>query len=967
MTMPGTHDHNLVILSVAVAIFASYTALTLARRIRASQGRARLAWLAAAAIALGGGIWSMHFVAMLSFSMPGMPMKYELTLTLVSLALAVGFTGAGLASFNWQHASRARIVIAGLLIATGVVAMHYLGMAAMRMPASLSYDWRWVAVSVIIAVVAATSAIWLVSRDRQTPWQLLAAVIMGAAIAGMHYAGMAAAIFTMNSPVDTVPGAASFSQTSLAIAVTVITVLILLLSLGAAQLDRMFVRAERREARSMLRLKVADILRGSKTEDALTEVAELLCTHFGVSRAGLGDLDPVADEFDYRICWTDGSVPPLNGRFPAAAFGVKIVAALSAGETVVIDDLFATAMSDEARTLETARNVDTRSILVVPFVRDGQLRTIVYLNGREPRAWRADEIAFMEEMAERIRLVIERIAVEDQLRQLNSELEARVEARTLELQHAEGARREVDALYRAYFENTPDSLFVIAVTAEGSFLVEQINPSHARDVGFALDRVQGRPVETILPPGAVDQVLESYRRVVETGEIDHRRDFFELNGGPQHWDTTLVPLKGPDGRVTKIMGASRNVTAQVNAEEALRQSQKLEAMGQLTGGVAHDFNNLLTPILGALDRLHHKGLGDERDRRLIAGALQSADRAKTLVHRLLSFARRQPLRPEPVNLSDLTSDMLDLVKTTVGPRVKVDLEAPSDVPSAHADANQIEMALLNLSVNARDAMPEGGTLRISVGRATDRPDRPAMLPNDEFVFLCVRDTGVGMDEQTRQRAIEPFFSTKGIGKGTGLGLSMAHGLAAQLGGALSIDSQPGTGTEICLWLPQSEAAAKAPQAEPRVTSILAGGRVLLVDDEDEVRESTAQMLEDLNFELTIASSAVEAWEMIRTGFLPEILITDHLMPQMSGCQLALATRRVSPSTRILVISGYTEGDGIDPSLPLLAKPFAKADLALALERLSADTRATLDERTSPEGFGERNHASGQNRLADEID
>ncbi|RYG88470.1 MAG: response regulator [Alphaproteobacteria bacterium] len=957
MTISGTHDHYLVVLSVAVAIFASYTALTLARRIHASQGRARLAWLAAAAIALGGGIWSMHFVAMLSFSMPRMPLAYDPTMTLVSLALAVGFTGAGLASFNWQRASWPRIAIAGLLIATGVVAMHYLGMAAMRMPASLSYDWRWVAVSVIIAVVAATSAIWLVSRDRQTPWQLLAAAVMGAAIAGMHYAGMAAARLTMNVGADPVGGAASFSQTSLAISVTVITVLILILSLGAAQLDRMFVRAARREARGTLRLKVADILRGSRAEDALTEVAQLLCTHFGVSRAGLGELDSVADEFDYRICWTDGSVPPLNGRYPAAAFGVKIVAALRAGETVVIDDLFTTAMSDEARTLETARDVDTRSILVVPFVRDGRLRTIVYLNAREPRAWRADEINFMEEIAERIRLVTERIAVEDQLRQLNAELEARVEARTLELQRAEGARREVDALYRAYFENTPDSLFVIAVTNDRRFVVEQINPAHARDVGFAFEDVQGRFVETILPPGAVQQVLESYRRVVETGEVDHRRDFFELNGGQQHWDTTLVPLTGPDGRVSKIIGSSRNVTAQVTAEEALRQSQKLEAMGQLTGGVAHDFNNLLTPILGALDRLHHKGLGDARDQRLIAGALQSADRAKTLVHRLLSFARRQPLRPEAVNLSDLASDMLDLVKTTVGPRVKVELEAPSDVPSARADANQIEMALLNLSVNARDAMPEGGTLRISVGRATDRSDRPGTLPSDAFVFLCVRDTGIGMDEETRQRAIEPFFSTKGIGKGTGLGLSMAHGLAAQLGGALSIESQPGAGAEICLWLPQSEATAEAPQQEPRVANNLRGGRVLLVDDEDEVRETTAQMLEDLDFKVSVSASAIDAWEMIQNGFLPDVLITDHMMPQMSGCQLALATREVSPSTRILVISGYTEGDGIDPSLLLLAKPFARADLALALDKLNADFPVTLDRQTPAEGFGDHNHGS----------
>lgn len=935
MSVSGTHDHHLVILSVAVAIFASFTALSLAGRIRASQGRVRSMWLAAASVALGGGIWSMHFVAMLAFGMPGMAMSYDLVPTFASLAIAIAFTWAGFAAFDWQQVFPRRIAISGGLIATGVVAMHYLGMAAMRMPAALRYDWRWVAISIAVALVAATTAMWLASRDQQIGRRLLAAVVMGAAISGMHYSGMYAADFAMMSHVDEARGGASFGQTYLALAISLITVFILLLSLGAAQLERMFRRAERREARIALRLKVADILRGEDAEAALQDVATLLGEHFGVVRAGFGDLDPVEDIFDYRMCWTDGVVPPLMGRFPAAAFGVKIVAALNAGETVAIEDILTSPLSDEIRTRETAKGVDTRAILVVPFVRQGRLRTIVYLNDRHPRSWRADDVAFMEEMAERIRLVIERVAVEEQLRELNATLEARVEARNHELQQAEAARRDVDALYRAYFENTPDPLFVVGAEPDGGFIVEQINPAHEVGVGFKLEEIRGKRVDDFLPPEVATRVIESYRHTAETGEIHRYREVFTLDGEPQHWDTTLVPLRDAGGRVVKVLGSSRNVTAQVAAEEALRQSQKMEAMGQLTGGVAHDFNNLLTPILGVLDRLHQKGMGDERDQRLVAGALQSAERARTLVQRLLSFARRQPLQPVPTDVAELARGMIQLISSTIGGHIEVLLEVEPALPAALADPNQLEMALLNLSVNARDAMPHGGTLRISVTETSVEPDVPGDLSPGTYVCLRVSDTGIGMDDETRRRAAEPFFSTKGVGQGTGLGLSMAHGLAAQLGGALTIDSAPGQGTQICIWLPATALPLRTPcQAGPREVT-LGGGTVLLVDDEDVVRESAAQMLVDLGFNVTAATSAVEAWALIEQGATPHILITDHVMPAMTGTELAHAVRQRFPAVRILIVSGYAEETGIDPELPRLTKPFVQSDLAMALAKLAA--------------------------------
>jgi CheY-like chemotaxis protein/two-component sensor histidine kinase len=357
----------------------------------------------------------------------------------------------------------------------------------------------------------------------------------------------------------------------------------------------------------------------------------------------------------------------------------------------------------------------------------------------------------------------------------------------------------------------------------------------------------------------------------------------------------------------------------------------MEAMGQLTGGVAHDFNNLLTPIVGSLDMLQRRGLGGEREQRLISGAMQSAERAKTLVQRLLAFARRQPLQPVPVDIAELVTGMGELVASTTGPQIKVVVETAPDLPPAKADQNQLEMALLNLAVNARDAMPDGGTLRISATGEEVASGEGAKLRPGRYIRLSVADTGTGMDEATMVRAVEPFFSTKGIGKGTGLGLSMAHGLASQLGGALTIQSRPGLGTNIELWLPQSASAPERPEAAPSVPQAPAGrGTALLVDDEDLVRMSTAAMLGDLGFAVLEASSAEDALRLVNRGERFDLLVTDHLMPGMTGTELARAIRAALPAMPVLIVSGYAEREGVEPDLPRLAKPFRKDELAASL-------------------------------------
>jgi PAS domain S-box-containing protein len=423
--------------------------------------------------------------------------------------------------------------------------------------------------------------------------------------------------------------------------------------------------------------------------------------------------------------------------------------------------------------------------------------------------------------------------------------------------------------------------------------------------------------------------------------------------GGQAWVRyEAAPIFAPEGRIIGGVVASLDIDREKRlteslerevekviaereaAQEALRQSQKLEAMGQLTGGVAHDFNNLLTPIIGSLDLLQRKQILDERTGRLVDGALASAEKARVLVQRLLAFARRQPLKPQPIDLKRVVEEMSELIDSTSGPRIRVLTDVEDELPPALADGNQLEMALLNLSVNARDAMPEGGTLTIAARTEQSSAAARLGIGGKAYVVLSVSDTGLGMDEETRRRAIEPFFSTKGVGKGTGLGLSMVHGLAAQLGGALDIRSAPGMGTTIELWLPMASGAVAGGSDDSGEAEAHGAGTVLLVDDEELVRASTAGMLADLGYRVLEADSGEAALLLVDGGAKPELLVTDQLMPGLSGTDLAIRLRERFAGLPVLIVSGYADLESLSPTFPHLSKPFRQAELAAALEKVT---------------------------------
>ena len=507
-----------------------------------------------------------------------------------------------------------------------------------------------------------------------------------------------------------------------------------------------------------------------------------------------------------------------------------------------------------------------------------------------------------------------RKAGELRLHQLNERLEHEVTARTAERNRVWEMSRDL-----------------LAIMGFDGFL-KIINPAWEATLGRDTETLLSMSFREQVHPDDHDAIKDVMERLLRGETVERFEDRIVHADGSWRWISwTLVP----EGDVFYAVG--RDVTSEKAAaeeleyaQEALRQSQKMEAMGQLTGGVAHDFNNLLTPILAALDILQRRGVGGDREQRLIEGAIQSVDRAATLVQRLLAFARRQPLQSAAVDLGKLVGGMADLLASTTGPKVRVVVDLADDLPPAKADPNQLEMALLNLGVNARDAMPQGGTLRITASRDNVRTPHGA-LKRGHYVRLSVADTGVGMDSVTLARAIEPFFSTKGIGKGTGLGLSMAHGLAAQLGGALTIHSQEGVGTNVELWLPVSAVSPDADTESTNVAHDNAGrGLALLVDDEDAVRASTADLLEEFGYEVREANSAEAALALVTNGLVPDLLVSDHLMPGMSGVQLASELRKTLSDLPVLIVSGYADVDGLAPDLPRLVKPFRSAELAAKL-------------------------------------
>lgn len=518
------------------------------------------------------------------------------------------------------------------------------------------------------------------------------------------------------------------------------------------------------------------------------------------------------------------------------------------------------------------------------------------------------------------------------------------------------ALRESEARYRTLFD-TMDEGFCVIRFFDGphgelsDYVHIETNLAYERHTG--IPRPGGRSVREIVADEA-DGWIEKYRQVLLTGEPTRFERKLEATGRqlelaafriePASRNEVAVIFQDVTERHrAELALLDLNETLERRVEEAvaeretatsqLREAQKLETLGQLTGGLAHDMNNLLMPIMATLDLLKERGGGgDARTTRAIDRAIQSADRAKALVSRMLGFARRQTLETRHVSLPALVDGMRDLIASSIGSTVEIDVNVDPSTPLVLADANQLELAVLNLCINAKDAMPEGGRVLIEAGLAASRPSSLAPRP-EGYVCLSISDTGAGMDRATIERAIEPFFSTKEIGKGTGLGLSMVHGFAKQSEGAFNLVSEPGEGTRAELYLPVSPGSIERHvPAQSRPDSQVSGRVVLVVDDEPLVRMVTADMLDDLGHTVIEAGNGAEALRKLDENPAIAAVVTDFTMPQMDGAQLARRLRQERSDLPVLVITGFVRDD-LDTELPQLLKPFRQDDLAEALGRL----------------------------------
>ncbi len=503
------------------------------------------------------------------------------------------------------------------------------------------------------------------------------------------------------------------------------------------------------------------------------------------------------------------------------------------------------------------------------------------------------------------------------------------------------AQRQLESRYRLLVEAVTEYA-IYMLDADG--VVTSWNPGARRFKGYEAEEIIGQHFSRFYTEE--DRLSGLPAKALATAD---REGKFEGEGwrvrkdGERFWANVIIdPIRDPSGRLIGYAKVTRDLTERLEAQRALEkarerttQSQKMEAVGQLTGGVAHDFNNLLTAILGSLELLQRRMPADQPQlTRLVDNAISGAERGAALTQRMLAFARRQELNLGPVDIPTLVRGMSELVERSLGPSILIDTRFPLSLARVTADPNQLEMAVLNLVVNARDAMPNGGTIVISARPVWVTHGDNSDLAPGQYVCLSVEDTGEGMDEATLIRAIDPFFTTKEPGKGTGLGLSMVQGLAEQSGGRLFLKSLKGEGTTAELWLPVAVTAAATPFAsEPKREEEACNASlvILVVDDDSLLVTNMVAMLEDLGHRVLEASSGRQALDILNNDSTIDLVITDHVMPGMTGLQLIKRITAERADLPVILATAYAElPPDADPALPRLAKPFRQYDLAQAV-------------------------------------
>ena len=459
--------------------------------------------------------------------------------------------------------------------------------------------------------------------------------------------------------------------------------------------------------------------------------------------------------------------------------------------------------------------------------------------------------------------------------------------------------------------------------------------------GFSLEDVAEQPNiwSDRLHPDDHDRVIAAIEARRKTGRSSIEYRWQCADGAYKHFLDQAVLLRDADGQPIEFAGTLTDISEQRSLESQLIQAQKMDAIGKLTGGIAHDFNNLLAAVIGGLGLLEKRAQLEEEQRRVLGMTKRAAEQGSELVRRLLAFARRQKLEPQSIDIESLRDAVSDLLTHTLGGLVDIEWQITDGAWNAFADQAQLELALVNLIINARDAMPNGGTVTVSASNRELKSDQLHGLPAGDYVRIAVQDTGTGISREDLGKVMEPFFTTKEVGKGSGLGLSMVYGFAKQSNGAFAIESEVGKGTTAELWLPRGSVEVREPSlpVERKRAGAALKLRLLLVDDHAEVRSTTAAVLEDLGHQVVEATNGAEALKVMKNGDCNfDLLITDYAMPHQSGTEFLREARKLCPAVPALIVTGYAETDAIGDrpaNVEILLKPFTPTALEITIERI----------------------------------
>lgn len=900
MVIAGTHDTTLVILSILVAIVASYTALDLAGRVRVTAGTARYGWLATAALAMGGGIWSMHFVAMLAFSMPGMEVSYEAGLTVLSLLVAIGATGIGFLIVAQAKKPPPIVLLAsGLVTGLGVAAMHYMGMAAMRMQADLNYDRLWVVISFFIAVGAATVALYLSGRNSRLAERLIAALIMGIAVAGMHYAAMRGSVFRMQPGIDMAHGLASLGQSKLAIGVAGSTFLILFLALIAAMFDRRYAETQTRLQsdlqtaydRQSLLLRLGDRMR--VLDDASTimaETAEALGRYVKVERAGFYRVgkDGMMD-FDHGACWTR-SLPPLAGRYQAENFGP------APADTEHPRASATSTSAPENAAAAVAPGSSVGASIGMPHMERGSWRGGFYGHQTDPRSWTNDEISLVEEVAFQTWDAVRRADARAKLKQLNEKLEERVAQQT----------RDIRLI--------TDALPVLIAFVDRSYTYKFANRAYESWFYLKPEEVIGRTILDLTGPEQFELRSEHFAKVLAGEPAQFELPWPHSDGRHRIADIRYLPRRNGDAIVDGFYIFVLDITERVEAADRLRavnrqledQVQVQERLGEqlrhrtmdaeaanlakssFLANMSHELRTPLSAIIGYAEMISEEiedGTEASDLARDVTKIESNARHLLSLINDVLDLSKVESGKMEAFSETFDVRATVEEVGSTVAAligkkhnRLVLDLDegADANLGVMHSDITRTRQILLNLLSNAAK-FTENGIITLSVARSAD-----------ERIRFAVSDTGIGMTEEQLAKLFQRFqqadaSTTRQFG-GTGLGLALTKAFAAMLGGEIEVTSTYGSGSTFAVTLPaRLDAEILRDEVADAADATPGQGRdvVLVIDDDITQRELTCRFLVREGFVARSASDGPTGLAMARR-LQPRAILLDVTMPGMDG-------------------------------------------------------------------------------------